>query len=95
MDALVRVSEGIGLTVKQEETWVSSMFLIYGREMLLRGAYMPQGTKRISRLLTDVNEVYPTLQTKISSLFTAGMATCQKSHDIVLPYLLSAMEVLQ
>jgi hypothetical protein len=55
---------------------------------------MPQGTKRISRLLTDVNEVYPTLQTKISSLFTAGMATCQKSHHIVLPYLLSAMEVL-
>lgn len=94
MNALSHVAEQIGLTVKKEETWVSSIFLIYGKEMLFRGAYTSQASKRISRTLTDVNEVYPTLHTKISSLFTAGMAACQKSHDWILPYIMCAAESL-
>jgi hypothetical protein len=94
MRALTEISEGIGLLAKPKETWVSSVFLIYGKEMLLRGAYMPQATKHISRLLTDVNKVYSTIQTKTSSLYTARMATCQKSHSVVLPYLSSATDIL-
>jgi hypothetical protein len=60
------------------------MELIYDKEMLLNGAYTSQACKRISRTLTDVNEVYPSLHTKISSLLTAAMADSQKSHDIVI-----------
>jgi hypothetical protein len=55
---------------------------------------MPQGTKRISRLLTDVNEIYPTLHTKINTLQKAGMSCSQKSYCIKTPYLLSTSEAL-
>uniref|UniRef100_A0AAT9JQ10 RNA-directed RNA polymerase L n=1 Tax=Macrotermes natalensis lispivirus 1 TaxID=3133481 RepID=A0AAT9JQ10_9MONO len=84
----------IGLHVKMEETWVGMDILTYGKEILYRGAFMPQGLKRISRLLTDVNEIYPTLHTKVATLQTAGMACSQKSYDIVTPYFLCTVEVL-
>uniref|UniRef100_A0AAT9JA31 RNA-directed RNA polymerase L n=1 Tax=Macrotermes bellicosus lispivirus 1 TaxID=3133480 RepID=A0AAT9JA31_9MONO len=84
----------IGLHVKMEETWVGMDVLTYGKEILYKGAFMPQGLKRISRLLTDVNEIYPTLHTKIATLQTAGMACSQKSYDLLTPYFLCTVEVL-
>uniref|UniRef100_A0AAT9JFS1 RNA-directed RNA polymerase L n=1 Tax=Macrotermes subhyalinus lispivirus 1 TaxID=3133482 RepID=A0AAT9JFS1_9MONO len=84
----------IGLHVKMEETWVGMDVLTYGKEILYKGAFMPQGLKRISRLLTDVNEIYPTLHTKVATLQTAGMACSQKSYDIITPYFLCTVEVL-
>ncbi|QMP82349.1 RNA-dependent RNA polymerase [Isopteran arli-related virus OKIAV103] len=84
----------IGLHVKKDETWVGMDILAYGKEILYKGAYMPQGLKRISRLLTDVNEIYPTLHTKVSTLQTAGMACSQKSYDIITPYFLCTVEAL-
>jgi len=87
-------AQKIGLHVKMDETWVGMDILAYGKEILYQGAFMPQGLKRISRLLTDVNEIYPTLHTKISTLQTSGMACSQKSYDICTPYYLSTVEVL-
>lgn len=91
---LFTLAADIGLHVKLDETWVGMDILTYGKEILYKGAFMPQGLKRISRLLTDVNEIYPTLYTKISTLQTAGMACSQKSYDICTPYFLSTVEVL-
>jgi hypothetical protein len=41
-----------------------------------------------------VNEVYPTLHTKITTLQTAGSSCAQKSYDVLTPYLLSCIEAL-
>jgi uncharacterized protein YdhG (YjbR/CyaY superfamily) len=62
----------VGLVIKKEETWISSIFLIYGKEMLIHGAYTPQACERIARTLTDVKEVYPALNTKISFFSQQG-----------------------
>jgi hypothetical protein len=51
------VSEKSGLHVKLEETWTGMDILVYGKDILHRGAFQPQGLKRISRLLSDVNEI--------------------------------------
>lgn len=91
---LQQLAGKIGLHVKKEETWVGTDILTYGKEILYRGAFMPQGLKRISRLLTDVNEIYPSLHTKIATLQTAGMACSQKSYDIITPYFICTVEVL-
>jgi hypothetical protein len=55
---------------------------------------MPQALKRISRTLPDVNEVYPTLETKISTIQTSGSASSQKSLDYCVPYVVSTTETL-
>ncbi|QQM16270.1 putative replicase [Jimsystermes virus] len=94
INTLKDVAEKIGLHVKEEETWVGMDILTYGKEILYKGAFMPQGLKRISRLLTDVNEIYPTLHTKVSTLQTAGMACSQKSYDLITPYYLCTTEAL-
>jgi hypothetical protein len=88
------VSEKSGLHVKLEETWTGMDILVYGKDILHKGAFQPQGLKRISRLLSDVNEVYPTLHTKISTLQTAGSSCAQKSYDVLTPYLLFCIEAL-
>jgi hypothetical protein len=53
---LGEISEDVGLVIEEEETWISSIFFIYGKEMLIHGAYTPQACKRLARTLTDVNE---------------------------------------
>jgi hypothetical protein len=66
--------------------------LVYGKDILHKGAFQPQGLKIIWRLLSDVNEIYPTLHTKISTLQTAESSCAQKSYDVLTPYLLSCIE---
>ncbi|UUW06592.1 VP1 [Cat Tien Hospitalitermes Lispi-like virus] len=94
ISTLKSLADSIGLHVKEEETWVGMDVLAYGKEILYKGAFMPQGLKRISRLLTDVNEIYPSLHTKVSTLQTAGMSCSQKSYDIVASYHMCTVEAL-
>jgi hypothetical protein len=55
---------------------------------------MPQALKRISRTLPDVNEIFPTLETKIATVQTSGAASSQKSLDYCIPYLISTTDTL-
>uniref|UniRef100_A0AB38ZJM8 RNA-directed RNA polymerase L n=1 Tax=Crocidura lasiura lispivirus 2 TaxID=3139472 RepID=A0AB38ZJM8_9MONO len=89
---LTTYADHIGLVVKQEESWVSSTLINYGKEILYKGAFLPSASKRISRTLPDVNEVYPTCLSKISTLQTTGLATSQKGYHIILPYLIVLVE---
>jgi hypothetical protein len=94
MDTLTRVGLEIGLVVKPDETCVSRDIMIYGKDILWKGALLPQALKRISRTLPDVNEVYPTLETKIATVQTSGSASSQKSLNYVIPYVVSTTETL-
>ncbi|UHK03318.1 MAG: RNA-dependent RNA polymerase [Hangzhou acrida cinerea lispivirus 1] len=91
---LKQIALTIGLIVKPEETSISRDILIYGKDIIYKGSFLPQMSKRISRILDDVNEVYPTLATQVSTIQTAGMACSQKGLDYVAPYLLSTCEAL-
>lgn len=41
-----------GITMKLEETWISSTLLEYGREFFLKGAHVSSALKRVSRIST-------------------------------------------
>lgn len=84
----------IGLVIKPDESWVSSSFLVYGKDMMFKGAYLPQSAKRISRTMVDVNEIHPTLTAKIATLQTTGLATTQKGYSLLEPYILCNIETL-
>lgn len=79
---------GLGMKLKLEETWVSTKLMNYGKEILVDGCYMTGALKRISRSYSEVNEVHPTLSTRISSLFSSGHSAASKSFDPVIPYLI-------
>jgi hypothetical protein len=58
-DTLSEISQEVGLVIKKEETWISSIYLIYGKEMLIHGAYTPQACKRIARTLMSMRFIQP------------------------------------
>ncbi|APG78691.1 RNA-dependent RNA polymerase [Hubei rhabdo-like virus 3] len=84
----------LGLKVKIEESYTTTDILVYGKRIILNGAFLPQASKRIARTLTDVNEIYPSLSSKISTLQTAGLAAAQHGFTIVIPYVICQMETL-
>lgn len=94
LDVLEEVAEMFRLVIKKEESWFSSNFVNYGKDLLLDGAYLPQGMKKISRVLSDINDLYPTLTAKISSMQTTGLSTAQKSIDPLVPYFICQVETL-
>jgi hypothetical protein len=94
LDTLTSAAREIGLTVKPDETCVSRDIVIYGKDILKKESFMPQALKRISRTLADVNEIYPTMETKIATVQTSGSASSQKSLNYVAPYVVSTTETL-
>lgn len=81
---------GLGMKLKLEETWVSSSLMNYGKEILINGCYVSGSLKRISRSYAEVNEVYPTLSTRISSIFSSGHSAASKSYEPLIPYIMSS-----
>lgn len=45
---LDQAARDIGLEIKPDESWTSSKLIIYGKDMLYEGAYLPQTMKKIS-----------------------------------------------
>nr|UHR49719.1 MAG: RNA-dependent RNA polymerase [Hangzhou Nyamivirus 1] len=69
-----------GITLKLEETWVSTSLLEYGREFFFKGAQVSSAIKRISRVASEANQTIPSFNGDISGIFSAGMGTAQKDH---------------
>ncbi|KAK9736357.1 Mononegavirales RNA dependent RNA polymerase [Popillia japonica] len=61
---LDKASRALGLEVKMEETFYSTDVLIYGKDILYKGAYLSSATKKISRMLADINDMERTFFTK-------------------------------
>lgn len=87
-------AKALGLEVKLQETFYSSDLLIYGKDILYKGAFLSSATKKISRMLVDVNEIIPTIHDEVSTLQSAGLATAQKSNDFITPYVICQIETL-
>ncbi|QMP82176.1 RNA-dependent RNA polymerase, partial [Blattodean arli-related virus OKIAV101] len=94
LQTLTDIALHIGLIVKPEETCSSRNVIIYGKDIIYKGSFMPQAIKRISRTMPEVNEVYPTMETKIATIQTSGSSSSQKSLDYVVPYIVSTTETL-
>ncbi|QPL15365.1 RNA-dependent RNA polymerase, partial [Hymenopteran arli-related virus OKIAV100] len=85
MNTLNGVANDLGLKVKADESAISSNCIVYGKEIIVNGAYLPQSIKKISRALTDVNELYPSILAKVTSLQSAGLSAADKGYNPVIP----------
>lgn len=86
------VSTGMGMPIKMEETWVALNTFAYGKDIIYKGAMMPMSMKRVSRIMTDINDQLPTLANKLSTLHAAGQSVAHKGLDAVLAYYVAQIE---
>lgn len=93
MTNLKRISEGLGIIIKLEETWFSTVLLNYGKEIFFKGAYMTGILKKIGRMFQDTNDAYPSISNRVSSICTTMHASTLKGFDPFIPHLISCMEI--
>ncbi|UHK03312.1 MAG: RNA-dependent RNA polymerase [Hangzhou eysarcoris guttigerus lispivirus 1] len=91
LSTLENVMIGLGMVLKKEETWCSTKLLCYGKEILVEGCYTTSILKRASRAYSEVNEVYPTISTRISSVFSSCHSVASKSFEPLIPYSLAVL----
>lgn len=92
MATLTRTAEEIGLPIKREETWISTNVFVYGKEIIVKGTFLPGALKRIGRVYFEVNEVFPTCESKLATIHTSGQAATQKGDHPIFAYAISVME---
>lgn len=88
--SLEKYMKGLGMKLKLEETWCSTTLMNYSKEILINGAFTTSYLKRISRAYSDINEVYPTLSTRISSIYSSCHSAAGKFIDPVVPYIIAS-----
>lgn len=94
LENLKKITNGIGMDLKLQESWVSTTLLNYGKEIIVDGSYTSGGLKKISRAYQDVSEIFPSLPNRVSSMFTAAQSTAMKSFDTLSPYLVAVFDCL-
>jgi len=58
--------------LKLAETWSSSQLVIYGKQMINRGCFLPMTLKRGSRMADTENELYPTFEKAAATISASG-----------------------
>lgn len=81
-----------GITLKLEETWVSTSLLEYGREFFFKGAQVSSALKRIFRMASEANQTIPSFNGDIAGVFSAGTGASQKDHFPVPSYWCTILE---
>lgn len=69
----------VGQIVKPEECIYSTCFLTYGKEMILRGAYLPTSLKYISRLFPSTTSDAPSVYEMISSISSGASGATERN----------------
>ena len=91
--SIATTGKTVGQVVKTEECIYSTCFLTYGKEMILRGAYLPTALKYISRLFPSTTSDAPSLYEMISSI-SSGASGATERNDWSYPtyFLAKAIE---
>lgn len=89
--SIAEVSRTVGQIVKPEECIYSTCFLTYGKEMILRGAYLPTALKYVSRMFPSTTGDAPSLYEMLSSI-SSGASGATERNDWTFPtYFLAKM----
>lgn len=62
----------IGLPLKASETWSSCRLFMYGKEMYWDSMPLAMSQKRIARMFPLANEMYPSLENALSTIYCNG-----------------------
>nr|AVM87284.1 L protein [Beihai dimarhabodovirus 1] len=79
------ISQGakkLGLLIKGSETWASSNFLVYGKNLLFNRKMLPVESKRLSRASCLNNDQLPTLKNNLSTVATTCLTIAQQSPTV-------------
>ncbi|UXL90877.1 MAG: polymerase [Fuyun tick rhabdovirus] len=64
--------ERVGLPLKASETWSSCRLFMYGKEMYWDSMPLSMSQKRVARMFPLANELYPSLENALSTIFCNG-----------------------
>merc|ERR1719369_480679 len=81
-----------GHVLKLEETWASTEVFLYGKDPSVKGAKYANVLKRASRIYDDTNDIIPTLDNRIATIYTSGHSTANKGYSWIIPYLHAFVE---
>lgn len=93
MRLLKEKSLGLGMDLKLEETLSSSMYLNYGKEVLIQGTFRSSQFKKFIRMFQDTSDAYPSVDNRIVSTCTAAHSCTNKGFEGVIPYLIMIHEI--
>lgn len=88
-------STDLGLLLKPEETWVSTVLFEYGKTYHFQGAAVSNSLKRASRIASDSNDGIQSFSNRISSIFSAGMSVAGADTSPEMAYLLALIEAAE
>lgn len=84
----------LNLELKLEETWFSYHLLEYGRERYYKGVQISSGTKKISKLIADINDGLSSFQSGLSTISTITESLARKSQDANVAFIIYGFEYL-
>jgi len=89
---ILKVLDGIGLTLKLEETYSSLRLVNYGKDMYFDGVPLTSFLKKICRMFPESTDVYPMLDNRIASIYSAALSAAGKSVDSIVPDWMTLIE---
>ena len=92
IDLVSAESSMLGLTLKDEETWMSTMLFEYSKKYHFLGVEVSTGLKRASRIGTDTNDGIQTLANRVSSVHSAGVTLAGVDDNPGAAYTLACIE---
>lgn len=92
LEGLRTFSELSYLPIKMEKTFVSGHYMDYGKVSYFKGKRISQAIKRSSRIGTESQETIPSLNTKVSGIYTTAIATAAECATPASAYALAAVK---
>ena len=85
-------SKVLGMEIKEEETWYSTVLFEYSKKYHLRGSEVSSALKKASRMGSDSNDGIKTLSNRVSSAFFTGISVAAVDSTPNAAYILAVME---
>lgn len=86
-------SEQLGMLLKPEETWTSTVLFEYSKAYHFKGSNVSSGLKRASRVSSYSNDRIKTFANRISSIYSSGASVAGVDTSPLMAYLLTLILV--
>ncbi|QKY64636.1 large polymerase protein [Agrotis ipsilon virus] len=91
---LDRILAKVGPPLKLEETWTSSSLFIYGKFLIWDGLPLSMSLKKIARMFRLSNDMYPTIESSLSSLAANCIAAAGSDTDPFVSFFVYQFELI-
>lgn len=92
LSALNKMADDIGLPIKLEETYTSNRYFEYGKSPYFDGKKVSMALKKASRIGTEMQETVPSMNARLSSIFSTGVSVAAEDVSPIPAYVVSVLE---